>query len=99
MQRKQVATDSKKFAISRSQMGSNTLTSERVHAIGGANSPYETHSLSQASRSCNRLTRSIAPTVSMVKPIFDSKYKHPHENERVLQDSHPVKRAALEDAR
>ena len=90
MSRKQ-ATESKKLTVSRSQMGTNSLTSERVNAIGGANSPYETSSLSQATRSCNRLTKSIAPTVSMVKPIFDSKYKYPHENERVLQDSHPIK--------
>jgi hypothetical protein len=34
----------------------------------------------------------------MVKPIFESEYKRPEDNFRVIQDTNPVKKAALTDA-
>jgi hypothetical protein len=35
----------------------------------------------------------------MVKMLFDSCYKRPYENERVIQDANPIKQAALDEAR
>ena len=48
--------------------------------------------------SSNRLTRSVAPTVAAVKPLFDSVYLKPHENPRVIQDNAYAKRTVLEEA-
>lgn len=31
--------------------------------------------------------------------LFDSCYKRPDENERVIQDANPIKQAALDEAR
>ncbi len=50
------------------------------------------------SRNRDRLTRSFAPSVSMVKPLFDSAYVRPQDNARVIQDNAPAKQAAISDA-
>lgn len=47
-------------------------------------SPQKSVASSQHSVSTNRLTRSVAPTVAAVKPLFDSVYLKPHENPRVI---------------
>jgi hypothetical protein len=52
--------------------------------MGAVHNPAGMHTLSQSSASMNRLTRSVAPTVSMVKPLHDSDYKRPEENTRVI---------------
>jgi hypothetical protein len=97
MTRKQ-NTETKKGSTANSKTDGKSLTSSRVIAMGGVHNPYGMHTLSQTSSSMNRLTRSVAPTVSMVKPLHDSDYKRPEENTRVIQDTNPIKSAALSDA-
>ena len=38
------------------------------------------------------------PSTHKVKELFDSEYLHPQNNQRVLQDSHPKKQAAFQQA-
>ena len=93
MQRKQ-ASESKK--LSQSNADVHSFTTSCINAFGFTKTPYD--GVSEISKAGNRLTRSIAQTVSMVKPIFESEYKRPEDNFRVIQDTNPVKKAALTDA-
>lgn len=84
MTRKNITESKNGSCSSRGGAYGQNLTSARVHAMGSVHNPAGMHTLSQSSASMNRLTRSVAPTVSMVKPLHDSDYKRPEENTRVI---------------
>jgi len=62
---------------------------------GGNPSPSQVSGYSNAE---SRLTRSVAPTVSSLKNISDSKYMKPSENFRVIQENDPVRQKVFQEA-
>lgn len=77
-------------------VSSNYLQKPYANFAGGLNaSPSQVSGYSDAG---SRLTRSIAPTVSSLKNISDSKYIKPSENFRVIQENDPVRQKVFLEA-